>query len=350
MQKTVVTINSNGRQSASFIRVASAIGWHVRAQMKDIKGIVAEEIAGLPNVTVFVGRLEDPKFLDDLFRGAQIAFINTTHWGDEVFIGRSLADAAKRAGIQHYIYSSMPDHSVYNKDWRPLPLWAQKFTIENYIRQIGLPATFVYCGIYHNNFTSLDFPLFRMELQPDKSFVWQAPFHPDIPLPWLDSEHDIGVSVLQIFKEGPRKWAGKRIPLAFSHLTPKQVCKSFALGLGRPVSYRRGPIEIHCPTPAGYREHLEALEDVLGKKSAPYFGPDLEKHCTKTALELWEGYRGIEEYAREVFPVEEQANGLTWMLEADPIQHCDDVELYEACLFTNTSHRLSDARGCVPVL
>lgn len=209
-RKTVVTINSNGRQSASFVRVASAVGWHVRAQMRDKNGIVAEELSNLPNVTVFVGNLQEPKFLDDLFKNAQLAFINTTHWGDEVAMGRALADAAKKAGVHHYIYSSMPDHSIYGRGWRPLPLWAQKFTIENYIRQIGLPATFIYCGIYHNNFTSLNYPLFRMELQPDKSFIWQAPFHPDIPLPWLDAEHDVGPAVLQIFKEGPRKWAGKR--------------------------------------------------------------------------------------------------------------------------------------------
>ena len=107
MQRTVVTINSNGRQAASFIRVASALGWQVRAQMKDLKGLVAEELSQLPNVTVYIGRLEDRKFLDDLFKSAQCAFINTTHWGDEVAIGKALADAAKKAGIQHYIYSSM---------------------------------------------------------------------------------------------------------------------------------------------------------------------------------------------------------------------------------------------------
>ena len=89
-------------------------------------------------------------------------------------------------------------------------MWSPKFTVEQYIRQIGLQATFVYCGIYHNNFTSLDFPLFRMELQHDGSFVWQAPFHPDMALPWLDSEHDIGPAIYQLFKEGPRKWNGKR--------------------------------------------------------------------------------------------------------------------------------------------
>lgn len=49
-----------------------------------------------------------------------------------------------------------------------------------------------------------------MELQDDGSFVWQAPFHPDDPLPWLDAEHDVGPALLQIFKMGPKHWKGQR--------------------------------------------------------------------------------------------------------------------------------------------
>lgn len=213
--KTVVTINSTGRQTASFVRVASAVGWHVRAQVRNQEGLVAEELASLPNVEIVEGDLCQGKrtlvtFLAELFRGAQLAFINTTHWGDEVAIGKACADAAKKAGVLHYIYSSMPDHSAFNPDYKPLPLWSQKFTIENYVRQIGIPATFIYTGIYNNNFTSLPYPLFQMELQPDGSFIWQAPFHPSDPLPWLDAEHDVGPALLQIFKMGPNAWKGQR--------------------------------------------------------------------------------------------------------------------------------------------
>lgn len=211
--KTVVTINSTGRQSASFIRVASAVGWQVKAQVLSREGLVAEELASLPNVELIEGDLTGPdlrRLLKTLFSGAKIAFINTTHWGDEVAIGRACADAAKAAGVVHLIYSSMPDHSTYGKDWRALPLWESKFAVENYIRQIGIRATFVYTGIYNNNFTSLPYPLFRMELQSDGSFVWQAPFHPSDPLPWLDAEHDVGPALLQIFKTGPNEWKGQR--------------------------------------------------------------------------------------------------------------------------------------------
>jgi hypothetical protein len=107
------------------------------------------------------------------------------------------------------------------------------------------------------------------------------------------------------------------VPLAFSIMTPNQVCKAFSRGLGRQVQYRRGPIMINVPTPAGYREHLSALAYTLGEKGTAYFGPELEKDCPRVALELWEGNRDIEEYAREVFPVEEAANGLTWMEEVE---------------------------------
>jgi len=99
--------------------------------------------------------------------------------------------------------------------------------------------------------------------------------------------------------------------LAFERLTPLQVCQRFSRGVGKPVQYVHGPIKLGVSVPSGYREHLEILEEVLGNKRAPYFGPEYE--YPKEARSLWEGYRGIEEYAREVFPLEEAANGLTWM-------------------------------------
>lgn len=88
---------------------------------------------------------------------------------------------------------------------------------------------------------------------------------------------------------------------------------------------------INVPTPTGYREHLSALAYTLGEKAAPYFGPELEKECPKLALELWEGYRDIEEYAREVFPVEEAANGLTWMEEVETPRREIDHEVPINC-------------------
>lgn len=363
--KTIAVINASGRQAASLIRVATAVGYHVNAQLRNLEGVIATEVSTNPNVTVFVGELytrhqptEENKdvtkngplpgvgvnheLIANIFRGTQLAFINTTFYGDELQIGKALADAAKETNIQHYIYSSMPDHAAYNSKWESLPLWAAKHEVEAYVRQLGLPATFVYTGIYNNNFTSLPYPLFCMELQPDGSFTWQAPFHEHAKLPWLDAEHDVGPAILQLFKDGVSKWAGERIALAYEYLTPVEACKVFARGVGRRVRYVRGPIEIKVRIPTGYRQQLEGLEKLFNpneedaKKQPPYFGdPKLEASCPREALELWEGPRGLEEYAREMFPLEEEANGLTWMFEEEDDGH--DARLEARIQATTTS-------------
>jgi uncharacterized protein YbjT (DUF2867 family) len=179
--------------------------------MRNRFGIVATDICSLPNVKVVIGELSEQSTISELFKDpVELAFINTTHWGDEVAIGKAVIDAAKAAGVKHLIYSSMPNHSHFGKGWKALPMWKDKSEVEKYIQESGLTATIVHCGIYHNNFTSLPYPLFRMELQDDESFVWKAPFHPDRPLPWLDAEHDVGAAILQIFLDGPKLWAGKQ--------------------------------------------------------------------------------------------------------------------------------------------
>lgn len=142
--KTLVLVNATGRQAASICRVAAAVGYGVRAQVRSREGrsgIVAQELEDLENVEIIEGSLEDKELVARLFVGAQRAFINTLSWGDEVAIGKSLADAAKKAGVQHYIYSSMPDHSIYGKGWPGLPMWSFKFTVENYIRQVRYPSS-----------------------------------------------------------------------------------------------------------------------------------------------------------------------------------------------------------------
>lgn len=135
--KIIAIVNATGRQAASVARVAAAVGDHVRAHVNSKDGLVAQELEDLDNVLVVQGSLEDEKFVADLFTGAQRAFINTISVGDEVAIGRALADAAKKAGVQHYVYSSMPDHSIYGRGWPGLPLWSVKFTVENYVRQVS---------------------------------------------------------------------------------------------------------------------------------------------------------------------------------------------------------------------
>ena len=98
--KVLALVNATGRQAASTARVASALGYHVRAHVHQASHPVAVELTGLENVAVVEGSLDDAKFISKLFAGATYAFVNTVSFGDEVVIGRTLADAAKKARIE----------------------------------------------------------------------------------------------------------------------------------------------------------------------------------------------------------------------------------------------------------
>ena len=105
------------------------------------------------------------------------------------------------------------------------------------------------------------------------------------------------------------------IALAFELLTPTRVCRLFSCALRRPVRYVYSQtIDVEVSIPNGYREQLLALEVLFGKYKAPYFSMDLDTGSSRevedangkgTVVEearaLWPGWRGIEEYAREVF-------------------------------------------------
>lgn len=127
-----------------------------------------------------------------------------------------------------------------------------------------------------------------------------------------------------------------RIALAFENLTPIQVCQAAERAIERPCHYVYDPkIEVKVPVPNGYRQQLAGVEILFGKYNAPYFpGPDFAYHSkrkgsndtigprnnhdtmnksqdarstkgkagklTDEARGLWEGYRGLEEYFREV--------------------------------------------------
>ena len=114
--------------------------------------------------------------------------------------------------------------------------------------------------------------------------------------------------------------------MTFEVLSPREVCHIFSRALKKPFNYVQDThIDIRVPIPTGYREQIQRIELLFGHLKAPYYpgqefprpiagaNHPLSIRLTQEARQLWPGYRGMEEYAREVFPLEEEANGLDWM-------------------------------------
>ena len=83
-------------------------------------------------------------------------FVTGPDAGTELENGKNVADAAKNAGVQHLIFSSLINVTEASKGRLPHVVhFDRKADIENYIRSQGIPATFIQPGYYMTNFTNL---------------------------------------------------------------------------------------------------------------------------------------------------------------------------------------------------
>src|SRR5229473_8332055 len=107
--KTVLITGATGRQGGSVLRNMRTKGWKLRALTRYSDGAGAEALTS-QGIEVVKGDLEDPPSLEQAARGVYGVYSVQDFWAvgakREVQQGKNLADAAKKAGVQHFVYSS----------------------------------------------------------------------------------------------------------------------------------------------------------------------------------------------------------------------------------------------------
>ena len=89
--------------------------------------------------------------------GAHTVFLVTNYWEStskdvEYSQGKNVADTANAAGVSHFIFSSLVHVTeVTGGRLSHVPHFDGKAEVEKYIRQIGIPATFVLPGYFMSN-------------------------------------------------------------------------------------------------------------------------------------------------------------------------------------------------------
>src|SRR6516162_855012 len=117
-------------------------GWKLRALTRNPRSAAALDLARL-GVEVLPGDLEDPASLERPVHGAYGVYGVQDFWAvgarREVQQGKNLADAAKKAGVAHFVYSSVGGAERKSG----IDHWESKWEIEQHIRKLGLPATVI---------------------------------------------------------------------------------------------------------------------------------------------------------------------------------------------------------------
>lgn len=127
--------------------------------------------------------------------GSHSVFLVTTpNWGQdqpdaELVDGKNVADAAKEAGVQHLIFSSLL-HVTETTGGRlkHVPHFDQKAEVERYIRSTGVPCTFVLPGYFMTNYTQFG----MLRKGEDGVYTLAYPVTNEAKFPLIDIAEDMG--------------------------------------------------------------------------------------------------------------------------------------------------------------
>lgn len=126
-------------------------------------------------------------------KDAHTVFLVTNYWetnsgNGEIAQGKAVADACKTAGVKQLVFSSLLDtNKISNGRLTHIKHFEGKAEIEEYIRQINIPATFVLPGFFASNLFG------SIRKNDDGSFAWALPGDGDkTQVPIFDVQGDMG--------------------------------------------------------------------------------------------------------------------------------------------------------------
>jgi uncharacterized protein YbjT (DUF2867 family) len=233
--KTVLVTGATGRQGGSVIRHMLRRGWKLRALTFKADAAAVQRLANR-GVEVVRGNLEDPASLERVTRGVYGIYSVQDFWSvgarREVLQGKNLADAAQKAGVQHFVYSSVGGAERASG----IDHWESKWEIEKHIRRLGLPATILRPAAFMENYY-----LDKVEIAILKGKLVD-PIRADKPYQTIAAD-DIGAFVALAF-DRPTEFIGVELEIAGSELTNPEAAEVFSRVLDKRVRFQKLPLPI----------------------------------------------------------------------------------------------------------
>jgi uncharacterized protein YbjT (DUF2867 family) len=255
-KKIIAVVGATGAQGGGLARAIldhPEGGFAARALTRDPDSPAARALAAR-GAEVVRADVDDEASLERAFAGAHGAFCVTFFWAHmsperELAEAQSMARAAKKAGVEHVVWSTLEDTRQYvplDDDRMPtlqgrykVPHFDAKGEANRFFREVGVPTTFLNTAFYWDNLIH-----FGMGPKPgtDGRLHFVLPMG-DRKLPGIAAE-DIGRATYGIFAQG-REFVGKTIGIAGQHLTGAQMAAALSKALDREVVHDHVPFEVY---------------------------------------------------------------------------------------------------------
>jgi uncharacterized protein YbjT (DUF2867 family) len=249
MSKRVITVfGATGAQGGGLARAIladPASEFSVRAVTRKPDSPKAHALAEA-GAEIVIADIDDVSSLERALKGTYGAYLVTNFWehfsADKEYVqATNLAEASRRAEVEHAIWSTLEDtRETVPADGQRMPVLAGHYNVPHFdakgaankeFTSRGLPVTLLFTSFYWDNFL-----YFGMGPKPGPDGELAFAFNMgDAKLPAIAAS-DIGGVAFGIFKQG-RPTIGRSIGIAGEHLSGNEMAEIFTRVLGRPVRY-----------------------------------------------------------------------------------------------------------------
>jgi uncharacterized protein YbjT (DUF2867 family) len=231
--RVVLVTGATGKQGGATLRhLAGQRGFVLRAMTRKPEGEAAKALAAV-GAQVVKGDLDDPGSLERALAGVWGVFAVQNTWEAgverEEEQGKRLAELARRAGVQHYVYTSVGSAHLRTG----IPHFDNKARVEEKVRALKFPSHVILRPVFFME--NLVSPWF---LQGDKLVT---ALRPTTKLQMIAAD-DIGRFAAKAFVEA-EKWKGSETDLAGDAATLVEAAEAVSGIVGRKITFEPIPIE-----------------------------------------------------------------------------------------------------------
>jgi uncharacterized protein YbjT (DUF2867 family) len=237
-KRVIAVVGATGHQGGAVMRALQASGqFKVRALTRDP--------AKHPKLAdeVVAADLNRPETLKAAFAGAHGVFAVTNAWeagAGEAEQASAAVNAAKEAGVQHFVWSTLPNVETISRGAIDVPHFTNKAKVERIVTDAGFPyRTFVIAPFYYQNLLGAMAP----QKQADGTLGWALPIDPERRVVHMGDITEIGPIVAGAFLHPELAGHGEHLPLVGDFLSFNDVV-AILNGQGYKVSFKQVPREV----------------------------------------------------------------------------------------------------------
>jgi uncharacterized protein YbjT (DUF2867 family) len=238
--------------------------------------------------------LTDLKSLTAAFKGSHGVFVVTNFWegADEIAQGKIAIKAAKDTGVNHFIWSTLPDVEKISNGKFDVPHFSGKSQVDHLIKEADFENyTFVQPPFYFQNLTGQMGP----QKQQDGSTGWTLPIDPKVKGIHMSDINDLGKVVAGAFLNPDKVGNGSYLSLATEFNSFNDILNAYKTN-GKDYSFNQVPVEVFSSFFAVAGEIAQMLAYF---EAHTYMGPDSEAQIQLAKEIATEEFTSLKEWINQ---------------------------------------------------